>query len=401
MVFLVLVFAVSLVAVRMEDTIITGAMIFTLAGMASYFTIPLLQQKLPAATSIQIPTSVILRLGEVTLAIILFADATRISIRQAIAASPISGRLLLIGMPLTILLGSLLTFTWFRGAIPFWEAAILATVLAPTDASLGAVVVNSPRIPTRIREALSVESGLNDGLSMPFFVLFLSLAGYELHHTMSWFQYALMQIGMGALVGLILGWLGGKLIAWSDRRHWMHEGAHLVALLSLAVLAWALAGSVNGNGFIAAFIAGAALRWTHDATIRHTEEFEESWGNFLVYFVFFAFGLLAAPKLPFITPSIWLYGVLSLTAIRMIPVALSLIDAHLDLPTILFLGWFGPRGLASIVLGLIYLEETSIIQVNPIILLAVIATVLLSILAHGVTAAPFSHLYARSIANSV
>lgn len=401
MVFLVLVFVVSLISVRLEGTIITGAMIFTLAGAASYFFLPLLQQKLPAATSVQIPSSVILALGEVTLAIILFGDATRISIRQAIAASPISGRLLLIGMPLTILLGTLVTFAWFRGAMPFWEAAILAAVLAPTDASLGAVVVNSPRVPARIREALSVESGLNDGLSMPFFVLSLSLAGYELHHTMPWLQYALMQIGMGLLVGLALGWLGGKFIAWSDRHRWMHEGAHLMALLSLAVLAWALAGSVNGNGFIAAFIAGVALRWTYDATIRHTEEFEESWGNFLVYFVFFAFGLLAAPKLPLITPAIWLYGVLSLTVIRMLPVAVSLMGLHLRPATVLYLGWFGPRGLASIVLGLIYLEEASIIQVNPIILLAVIATVLLSIIAHGVTAAPFSHLYARSIANSV
>ncbi len=283
--------------------------------------------------------------------------------------------------------------------MPFWVAAILATVLAPTDASLGAVVVNSPRVPARIREALSVESGLNDGLSMPFFVLFLSLAGYELHHTMPWLQYALMQIGMGLLVGLALGWLGGKFIAWSERHHWMHEGTHLVALLSLAVLAWALANSVNGNGFIAAFIAGAALRWTYDATIEHSEEFEESWGHLLVYFIFFAFGLLAAPKLPLITPSIWFYGVLSLTAIRMIPVALSLIGAHIDLPTTLFLGWFGPRGLASVVLGLIYLEETSLVNINATILLAVIATVLLSVIAHGITAAPFTHLYARSVAD--
>ena len=395
-IFLLLTFAVSLVAVRLDGSIITGAMIFTLAGVASYFAAPLFGAEQPNLVAISFSHKLILQLGEITLAIVLFGDATRISIRQAITASPISARLLLIGMPLTILFGIFVTYGWFRDALPFWEAAILATILAPTDASLGAVVVNSKQVPVHIREALSVESGLNDGLSMPFFVLFLGLAGYELHESsIPWLQYTLMQIGFGVLVGFLIGWIGGRLMAWSDGRHWMHEGAHLVTMLSLALLAWASANTLGGNGFIAAFMAGASLRWSYDAAARHVEDFEESWGRLLVYFIFFAFGLLAAPQLHRLTPTIWLYGVLSLTVIRMIPVALSLIGARLDLPTILFLGWFGPRGLASIVLGLIYLEESTFFKVNPIILLVVIATVLLSVVAHGVTAAPFSNLYAR------
>ena len=396
--FLLLVVAVSLVAERMQRTILTGPMVFTLAGVAAFFLSPALLAHLPRVTSVSIPQSIILSLGEITLAIVLFGDAIRISFRQAIAASPLSARLLLLGMPLTIVLGTLISWSWFGAALPFWEAAILAVVLAPTDASLGAAVVNNPRVPERIREALSIESGLNDGLSMPFFVLFLGLAGYELEgHSAVWIHYALMQIGYGVLVGLLVGLIGGRLMAWSDRRGWMHEGTHLIVLLSLAVLAWTLAGAVGGNGFIAAFVGGASLRWANDAVVHYAEEFEDSWGHLLVYFIFFAFGLLAAPKLASITPRVWLYAVLSLTVVRMLPVALAMYRARLRLPSILFLGWFGPRGLASVVLGLIYLEETGLLQANPHILLAVIATVLLSVVAHGVTAAPLSQRYARYV----
>jgi NhaP-type Na+/H+ or K+/H+ antiporter len=291
------------------------------------------------------------------------------------------------------------TYGLFDEVLPFWEAAILATILAPTDASLGAVVVNSPLVPQRIREALSVESGLNDGLSMPFFVLFLALAGYEMHgHSHTWVQFTVMQIGFGVLVGFIVGWLGGKLMNWSERKNWMHEGAHLIALLALAVLAWGLANSVGGNGFIAAFVAGSTLRWAYNNAIDYAEEFEDSWGHLLVYFIFFAFGMLAAPWLENITPTIWLYGILSLTLVRMVPVALALSGSKLRPGTILYMGWFGPRGLASVVLGMIYLEELTLLNINQSIILAVIATVLLSVLAHGVSAAPLSQIYARYLA---
>lgn len=396
--FLMLVFVVSLVSDRLTGTILTGAIIFTLAGIASFFLFPYIEAQFNMVSARPITNDIMLQLGEITLAIVLFGDATRISFRQAITASPISARLLIIGMPLTILLGAFITFGWFQSDLSFWEAAILATILAPTDASLGAAVLNNTMVPERIREALSVESGLNDGLSMPFFVLFLGLAGYEPHAgATNWLQFTLMQIGLGVLIGALLGWLGGRAIAWSDRHDWMHEGTHLIAMLSLAVLAWAFANSVGGNGFIAAFIAGASLRWAYDDAVQHAEDFEQSWAHLFVYFVFFAFGLLAAPRLTMITPAIWLYGALSLTVIRMIPVAISLIGAKLKPASILYLGWFGPRGLASVVLGLIYLEEATDFKANPTILLSVIATVILSVIAHGVTAAPFSDLYARYI----
>jgi NhaP-type Na+/H+ or K+/H+ antiporter len=395
-IFLVLVFIVSLVARRLQGTIITGPMVFTFAGIAAYFITPAIASHLPLASSIHVDSPIILKGGEVTLAIVLFGDATSLSFKKVFADRDLPGRLLLLGMPLTILMGAVIAFLLFRGSIPFWETAILATILAPTDASLGAVVVNSKLVPQRIREALSVESGLNDGLSMPFFVLFLALAGFELHGSSgTWIQFTVMQIGFGLLVGFVIGWLGGKSMNWSERRAWMSEETPILAMLMLAILAWGVANGVGGNGFIAAFVAGSTLRWSYSNAIKYAEDFEESWGNLLVYFIFFFFGMLAAPLLAQITPVIWLYAFLSLTLVRMLPVAISLLGSNLRPGSILFMGWFGPRGLASVVLGLIYLEELTVINVNLSIILAVIATVLLSVLAHGVSAAPLSKAYAR------
>ncbi|NOX61109.1 MAG: sodium:proton exchanger [Chloroflexi bacterium] len=398
-IFLILVFVVSLLAKRLEGTIITGPMVFTFAGVSAYFLAPPLVGRFSETTGAEAAGATILTVAEVALAIVLFGDATRIRLRRVLDRSELATRLLLIGMPLTIVLGSLVGYWLFAGRIPFWEAAILATILAPTDASLGAVVVNSKLVPESIRQALSVESGLNDGLSMPFFVLFLALAGIELHgFSRTWLQFTVMQMGLGVLLGLAIGWLGGKLLEWSEQKGWMHSGSHLIALLSLAILAWGVANSVGGNGFIAAFVAGIALRWAYNNAVDHAEEFEESWAHLLVYFIFYFFGLLAAPWLSHITATIWLYAVFSLTLVRMAPVAVALMGARLKPGTTLFMGWFGPRGLASVVLGLIYLEELSLIEVNENIILAVIATVLLSVLAHGVSAAPLSKLYARYLA---
>jgi len=395
-IFLVLVFVVSLVARRLEDTVITGPMIFTFAGVGAYFLSTLVGHHLPDAASLESSNSILLTLAEMTLAIVLFSDATRLSIKQVIADGDLPARLLVIGMPLTIVLGTLIGFLMFGKSLLFWEAAILAVILAPTDASLGAVVVNSKQVPFRIREALSVESGLNDGLSMPFFVLFLALAGFESQgHFDAWISFTLMQIGLGTAVGFVIGWVGGKLMRWSDGRNWMHKETHMVAMLALAVLSWGIANSVGGNGFISAFIAGAAFRSTFKVATKYTEGFEEAWGHLLVYFIFFFFGILSAPRLTQISLTIWVYAALSLTVVRMLPVAISMWKAKLRPGTVLYIGWFGPRGLASVVLGMIYLEEVSPSLANPSLIYAVTATVLLSVLAHGISAAPLSNLYAR------
>lgn len=186
----------------------------------------------------------------------------------------------------------------------------------------------------------------------------------------------------------------------AERRGWIAGKAKQLAMLALAVMAWWLADHVlGGNGFIAAFVAGGALRFSHEDAHEHMAHFDESWGDLLVYFVFFAFGLIAAPVLTNIPGVIWLYALLSLTVVRMLPVAISMIGVRLQPASVLFMGWFGPRGLASVVLGMLYLEEVTSIDANSNIVLAMIATVLLSVLAHGISANPGVKLYARSIAS--
>jgi NhaP-type Na+/H+ or K+/H+ antiporter len=392
-VFLALVLLFSLVSKRAEQSIVTGPMVFTIVGILVFLAAPHL-------AAIELTNPILLVVAEITLALVLFCDATRLSPRRVMRETQLPARLLAIAMPLTVAASTLAAVLLISDA-PVWEAAILATVLAPTDASLGAAVVQSKLVPERIREALEVESGLNDGLSMPFLVLFIALAGVELHAEghFPWLVFTVKQIGLGVLVGLGLGLLGGWLMTRAEQRDWMAGKARQLAMLALAVLAWWLANHVlGGNGFIAAFVAGSALRFSYEKAHQHMAHFEEAWGDLLLYFVFFAFGLIAGRGLPGITGVIWLYALLSLTVVRMLPVAISMIGTKLQPASVLFMGWFGPRGLASVVLGMIYLEEVASIDANSNIVLAMIATVLLSVLAHGLSANPGVKLYSSRIA---
>jgi NhaP-type Na+/H+ or K+/H+ antiporter len=222
-VFLTLIFLYSLVSERALKTIITAPIVFTTAGLIMAFS-------LPELSDVEVENKTILVIGEITLAVVLFADATRISLSKVRRESQLPGRLLGIGMPLAILAGMLVALLFFT-EFSLWEAAILATILAPTDASLGTAVVNSKRVPARIRQALNVESGLNDGLSVPLLMLFIALARVESpREDTSWILYTAQQIGFGLLVGAALGYLGTAfagiiiLVAGgkSASRQWLH-----------------------------------------------------------------------------------------------------------------------------------------------------------------------------------
>ena len=392
-IFLTLVFLFSLVSRRAERSVVSGPMIFTIGGILTIFAAPQLG-------ILELTDPVILMVAEITLVVVLFSDATHRSPRQVMRETQLPARLLSIAMPLSILAGTLVALLLISD-VPWWEAAILATILAPTDASLGAAVVQSKLVPARIRGALEVEGGLNDGLSMPFLVLFIALAGVELHGggRFPWLAFTLKQIGFGVLVGLALGLLGGWLMTQAESRGWIARPAKQLAMLALAVLAWGVADHIfGGNGFIAAFVAGGALRFSYEDAHQHMAHFDEAWGELLVYFVFFVFGLIAADDLQSITGAIWLYALSSLTVVRMLPVAISMIGTKLQPASVLFMGWFGPRGLASVVLGMVYLEEVTSINANSNIVLAMIATVLLSVIAHGISANPGVKLYARRVA---
>ena len=269
-------------------------------------------------------------------------------------------------------------------------------ILAPTDAALGQAVFSSPRIPVRIRQTLNVESGLNDGIALPVLLFFLSLAGVsqQLESTQYWIQFAFMQMIFGPIAGVSVGYFGGKLIAFGGRKQWMTPSFQKLAALGLSLLAFSLAELVGGNGLISAFCAGLTLGNTSRSICNCLYEFAEAEGQLLALVTFMIFGaVLVPPALDNAQVPILLYGALSLTVVRMLPVAISLTGLRLQPDTVLFLGWFGPRGIASLLYGLLVLRNSSINGRDEIFTIVVI-TVLMSIFAHGLTAWPGVRWYA-------
>jgi sodium/hydrogen antiporter len=391
MVLAAVVFVFGLVSRRLEGTVLTAPLAFVAAGV-------ILGPSGLGLVEFGLDEHTVLLLGEIALAIVLFADAaeTNLSLLRQNEGLPL--RLLGIGMPLTIALGTIIAALVLTD-LAFWEAAIVGTVLAPTDAALGQAVVNNPRVPARVRQALDVEAGLNDGLSVPFLALFLTLAvaREELQPATYWIRFALEQVGLGVLVGVGVGLAGGWLVRRVSRRRWMTEPFERLALLALAIIAWALADRMGGNGFIAAFIGGLVVGPAVERVGKQLIRFTETEGQLLNLSVFFIFGALAVGLIEPLTWRAASYALLSLTLIRMLPVAASLLGTHLQIVSVLFMGWFGPRGLASLVLGLIVVAEAPLLAGRGLIEQVVALTVLFSVFLHGITAAPLSAAYASRI----
>ncbi len=380
----------SLVSQRLERTVITAPIAFTVAGMGTF-------QVLPLAQRAEISASVFLRLAEIGLVLLLFTDASRTNLRNLRSIGSVPARLLSIGMLLTILLGALTARLVFP-SLSLWEAGILAAILAPTDAGLGQVIVSSPRIPLRIRQALNVEAGLNDGLAVPFLLFFIALAAARIEgDAASLMQFIVEQLGVGVLVGLVGGLGGGFLIGLAHKHEWSAKSFQQLSVVTLPVLCLVVSELLGASMFIAAFVAGLAVQIGFKDAGRHGIEFTAEWGEVFNLSVFFLFGAIALQDCPQFRPTFWLYAFLSLTVVRMLPVAIALLGTRLSFGTVLFIGWFGPRGLASIVLGLVYLEQEVHLPGESTIRLAVMVTVLLSIFAHGLSALPGIDLYARHL----
>jgi NhaP-type Na+/H+ or K+/H+ antiporter len=387
----IVVFAFGLVSRRLEGTVLTPPIVFVAAGVV-------FGPAVLGLVEFGLDTHTVLLVSEIALSLVLFTDAASInlSVLRQNEGSPL--RLLGIGMPLTIALGTA-SAALLLTDLTFWEAAIVGTVLAPTDAALGQAVVSNQRVPIRVRQALNVEAGLNDGLSVPFLALFLTLAvaEEELQPASYWIRFALEQVGLGILVGVGVGLVGGWLVSWASRRGWMTGSFRHLALLALAIIAWALADQIGGNGFIAAFVGGLAVGPTVESVGEQLIHFTEAEGQLLNLSVFFIFGVLVIGLFQSLSWEVAVYALLSLTVIRMLPVALSLLGMHLRGVSVLFMGWFGPRGLASIVLGLVVVTEAPLLDGRDEIGVVVALTVLLSVLLHGVSAAPLSAVYVRRV----
>lgn len=388
--FLIMLFIVAILSCKIDKIPVSAQMIFIFAGIiVGWFFTGYLDIREPPISTI------LLLIAEIALVLVLFTDASRVPLKD-LRSNNLPPRLLSIGLILTIILGITLATLIFTD-LTFWEAAIIGVVLAPTDAALGQIVVKNKGIPLKIREALEIESGLNDGLVVPFLLVFIGIgmAQETFSPTGYFIKVALEQIGLGVLAGLSVGLLGSWMVIKSRNRGWITSEYQRIAFLVLAIIAFIIADEIGGSGFIAAFVGGLAAGYvTHDAG-KVLMDFAETEGQFLNLTVFFILGIVIAGLIPDITWQIILYAILSLTVIRMLPVAISLIGTKISFNTALFMGWFGPRGLASVVLTLYALERLTEFSGEDTFILVVFITVLISVVAHGVTALPLSKIYSR------
>ncbi|MGI9335295.1 MAG: cation:proton antiporter [Gammaproteobacteria bacterium] len=388
----VVVFAI--VSKRVERSAVTAPMIFAGLGLV-------LGPLALGISSLHIEHGFVHVLAELTLILVLFTDAARIDLRLLRKDHDLPVRLLLIGMPLTVGFGFVLA-TMLLGELSLGACAVLAIILAPTDAALGQAVVSSPQVPARIRQTLNVESGLNDGISLPALLFMLCLAGAAGGATSEgdgsagfWLRFAAAQLVLGPVAGIVLAYAGAKAIQWASKRDWITPTFENIAVLALALLAFSGAELIGGNGFIAAFCAGLTIGHASRGICTCLQAFAEEEGQLLNLMVFMVFGAVMVPMLAgHIDFAMALYALLSLTVIRMAPVALALMGQRLRWETVVFVGWFGPRGLASLLFALLVVEQFEL-EGAETVLTVVLLTVLVSIYAHGVTANPGARWYAR------
>ncbi|RFU22021.1 cation:proton antiporter domain-containing protein [Geodermatophilus marinus] len=377
------VFAWGVLSARLERADLTAPIVFlglgallAAAGVADGATDP----------------GVLRSLAEVTLVWVLFSDAARVRPQDLREDSGRYLRLLLVGLPLTVGAGWA-TAAWILPGVDVWLALLVAAALAPTDAALGLPVVSDPAVPARVRRMITVESGLNDGIATP--VVMFALAGAASAEGLAGapgLPEALLELAVGAATGAGLGAAGGALLRQARRHGWAEEGFAGIAVLALALAAYAGALVVDGNGFVAAFCGGLAFGATAGRRGPAELEFTEQASGLVSLLVWLVFGAVAVPVVvDAASPAAVVYALASLTVLRLVPVALALLGSGLDRATVLFVGWFGPRGLASVVFALIALEELGAGAEAATVVIAL--TVVLSVLAHGATAGPLAARY--------
>jgi sodium/hydrogen antiporter len=380
---------VAAISRLLSGTPVTPAMVFVAVGL-------LVGPEVLDELDLESSSGTVQVLAEATLALVLFSDASRIDLGHLRAQVGVPARLLGIGLPLTIALGAIAAALIFD-QLTIEETIILSIVLAPTDAALGQAVVTEPRIPGRIRQGLNVESGLNDGICVP--LLFAAVAAADVESAISEGRSAatllLEEIGYGIVGGVVGGLVVALIVIQAGRRDLIAAAWRQVIPAAGAALAYGTAIALDGSGFIAAFVAGMTFRLVLGRDPDDLNDLTEDVGNVLNGVTFVLFGaILLGPALGDLSWELALYAVLSLTLVRMLPVAIAMTGSRARAPTLGFLGWFGPRGLASIVFAVIVVDESNLPH-EHLIVLAIYLTVGLSVFAHGLSAAPLADRYAR------
>jgi NhaP-type Na+/H+ or K+/H+ antiporter len=386
----VLMLGFGLVSRRIEGTAVTAPMIFVAVGLA-------VGPHALGLVDFADGEHMLHFLAEITLIFVLFGDAARIDVRALRRELGLPVRLLAVGLPLCIGLGALTGKLLFPG-LSWLEAGVLGAVLAPTDAALGQAVVSSESVPLRIRQALNVESGLNDGIALPVVMVLAalgSMAHGETRTASEWATFAALQVTLGPIAGVAVGALGARAIVGAHARGWLSESFERLSGLALALLAFGSAEAIGGNGFIAAFVAGMTLGAYAGDRCAGMHHFLEAEGQLLMLLVFLLLGAaLLWPAIAHSNGAMIAYAALSLTVVRMAPAAVSMVGSGLRVPTVGFLGWFGPRGLASVLFAILIVSQADLPNGHLIFSITML-TVLGSIVLHGITAAPLAAAYGK------
>ncbi|MDJ0833070.1 MAG: sodium:proton antiporter [Gammaproteobacteria bacterium] len=375
----------SLLSKAIGRTVLTLPMLFVTLGY-------LLSFPLQQAASPELIHDAKILLGEITLVLVLFSDASHVNFSRLRQHWKLPTRMLLIGMPLSIALGTAVAY-WLNPASGLAMALLTAAVLTPTDAALGQAVVSSPEVPDRLRQTVNVESGINDGLALPFVLLgaIFAAAGMGQAETDGLIAATLYQITLGPIAGIIVGWSVARIMEWSQNRDLMSESAGGVVFLSTAFAAYLLAEAIGGNGFIAAFVAGMVFGNSYRHDIHFISEFMEGAGQILTMSAFLVFGAFLLPEgIAHMSTQAVILGILFLTLVRMFPIYISLLGTGLATREKLFLGWFGPRGIASILFTLLMMDRFDFPNEQEL-LACVSMTVGLSVLLHGISATPLAN----------
>ena len=367
---------------------VTSAMAFVLAGLV-------LALALKDRLGISLETHSVLRVAELALVFLLFNDAARLDVGALRRSPGWPARLLGAGLPATILLGFVAGMVLFP-ELPLASVFLLSAILCATDAALGHRVVEDPSVPVPVRRALNVESGLNDGVAVPFFLVSLDITMSALDGSVPAALAAALvrQIGWGLAAGILIGGAGGYLQRAAARRGWFETRWRQPCTLAVALAAYAAAVTLGGSAFLAAFVAGLAFRLAHGEDDSEATRFTEETGGILAAATWLVFGALAVrAALPLLTWQVLVYAALSLTVVRTVPVAIAFAGSGAALQTRAFIGWFGPRGLASVVFALLAFERGT--PAAGTLLATVVVTVGLSVFVHGLSARPLVAAYSR------
>ena len=386
----VLVIGLMLVSGRLRRSVATAPMLAVVAGV------------LLGPVAGILPTSAVeggvLLLAQLTLALVLFVDATRVDLGLARRSGIVPLRMLVVGLPLVVALGTLLgsLVLGLSASVAF----VLACVLAPTDAALAQPLLTDDRVPRQVRQVVNVESGLNDGLVTPFLAVALVLVDLvEGPAGLGGVALTVVRlVGGGLLVGVLAGGGVGAALRAVDW-HTLQPAARQVGTAAVPLLAYTVADLVGGNGFVAAFVAGVAFA-TVVPDAHELVEYGEDTGELLSLLTFLALGAaFADAAVAVLDERVVLYAALSLTLVRMVPITVSLLGTGLRRDTVLLLGWFGPRGLATIVFALEVLElarEDADASGGLVFGVAALVTVG-SVFLHGLSAAPLAAAYGRRL----